>query len=201
MIKITRILTGIALNTLVLLSSSLVMATDITPYTVIMKEDKFEIREYQSMVLATVNSVGNRKLNNAFRDLFGYISGDNDTQQKINMTAPVFVDYDNEQVSAMSFIMPNNMPLSETPRPDNNKININQIEAKTFATLRFSGRLTHKKVARHEERLRAWIKKNDLNVQGELLAAGYDAPFVPPFMRRNEVLIAIEAETNTANKL
>ncbi|MCW8984183.1 MAG: heme-binding protein [Thermoanaerobaculales bacterium] len=51
----------------------------------------FEIRRYAPMILAEtrVDSDFEKAGNEAFRRLFGYISGDNAARAKIEMTAPV----------------------------------------------------------------------------------------------------------------
>ena len=53
--------------------------------------DQIEVREYEAHLLATVTVASDfeRAGNEAFRDLFEYIDGNNAAQQNIAMTAPV----------------------------------------------------------------------------------------------------------------
>ena len=66
---------------------------DIAPYNVLEKDGAIEIRHYDSMVLATTDMPGgmNKGDNQAFQNLFDYISGANVSADKIAMTAPVFM--------------------------------------------------------------------------------------------------------------
>ena len=67
------------------------MAIEEATYQVVKKEDRFEIRDYAHHILAetivegTIKEVGNK----AFKRLFAYISGDNRSNGKLAMTAPV----------------------------------------------------------------------------------------------------------------
>jgi hypothetical protein len=60
-------------------------------YVVLKKHNGYEIREYDSYLAAEVVVEGTRKesLGRGFKILFGYISGNNKSQQSIKMTAAV----------------------------------------------------------------------------------------------------------------
>jgi len=66
------------------------MAIEEAKYTVILKEDNFEIRDYAPYVLAETVVEGDLENagNEAFSSLFDYISGNNQSQEKDVMTAP-----------------------------------------------------------------------------------------------------------------
>ena len=67
------------------------MAIEKAKYTVLEKEDNFEIRQYDSQIVAETYVEGELKDagNEGFRRLYEYISGDNRKKQSISMTAPV----------------------------------------------------------------------------------------------------------------
>ena len=67
------------------------MAIEEAKYEVIKKDNKFEIRDYATHILAETIVEGNLKDagNKAFKRLFRYISGDNRSRNKVAMTAPV----------------------------------------------------------------------------------------------------------------
>ena len=46
----------------------------------------------------------------------------------------------------------------------------------------------------HELRLREWIPRRGLDSVGEPVWARYDPPFMPWFLRRNEILIELRAD-------
>ena len=60
-------------------------------YTVVKKYDDFEIRDYEPYLVAEVdiNGTYQNSGNSAFRILAGYIFGDNQSSEKMSMTAPV----------------------------------------------------------------------------------------------------------------
>ena len=66
-------------------------AVDEPAHTVILKEDDFEVRQYEPTIVAEVIVTGNmnRAGNSGFRPLADYIFGNNQPARKIEMTAPV----------------------------------------------------------------------------------------------------------------
>jgi len=71
--------------------------TEIQPYEVIKAIDSVEIRFYPSATLVQTSGGNN------FGKLFRYISGSNQAEEKIAMTAPVYM---NKDKSEMAFVMP-----------------------------------------------------------------------------------------------
>lgn len=65
--------------------------TEQQPYSVVHDYGDFELRQYPAHLVAEVITEGPFKEagNRAFRSLFGYISGQNQSSQKVAMTAPV----------------------------------------------------------------------------------------------------------------
>jgi hypothetical protein len=61
--------------------------------------------------------------------------------------------------------------------------------------VRFSGYLGDKGAARAQAELETWMVGQGLLAAGEPAAAQYDAPWKPPFARRNEILIPVTGET------
>lgn len=165
---------------------------EIAPYTVLQEEENFQVRHYESLVLVTTPMATLDGQRGPFGKLFKYISGDNDETQKIEMTAPVFMDQDQGESDTMSFVLPESFSLDTAPEPDDPSVNLESIEDYTVATIRFSGRLTQENIQAHREQLDEWIKEKGLEPIGPAKAAGYNPPFTIPAMRRNEVLIPIQ---------
>ena len=85
------------------------MGNEETPkFTLIEKEGQFELRHYPEMVIAKV--LGEEGDNDMFRTLASYIFGGNESESKIKMTAPVFMQTKNGQKSMM-FYMPSKYSL------------------------------------------------------------------------------------------
>lgn len=110
---------------------------------------------------------------------------------KIPMTAPVFMD-DKSNEPMMSFILPSKYTLETAPKPTKDAVTLSELKDHTVAAIRFSGRMTDKKVAEYEAILRDWINENGYTIKGNMQRAGYDAPFTIPALRRNEVMFEVE---------
>ena len=80
-----------ALLALLALHSFPVMAIDEPSFQVVSRQDPFELRDYRGYVVAQtfVDGAFDDAGNEAFRRLFRYISGANQGQVQIRMTAPV----------------------------------------------------------------------------------------------------------------
>ena len=69
------------------------MAIEEAEYTVVLKEENFELRKYEPHILAETIIDGDFEEagSEAFGRLFDYISGNNKSRQKVAMTSPVSV--------------------------------------------------------------------------------------------------------------
>ena len=67
------------------------MATEEPTYEVLLETKHYDVRRYEPYIVAEVDVDDDFKSagNSAFRVLAGYIFGDNEPEQKMNMTAPV----------------------------------------------------------------------------------------------------------------
>ena len=72
--------------TLLVLPYSTVMAYEEANYEIVSKNEVYEIRKYSDRLAVETMTSG---IDSNFRKLFNYISGRNDTQEKIKMTTPV----------------------------------------------------------------------------------------------------------------
>lgn len=162
------------------------------PYSLLEKDDAFEIRHYQRLVLVSTPMSGMSEQSSPFYRLFNYISGNNRDSQEIPMTAPVFMDQVNGDSETMAFVLPASFSKVDAPQPIDPAVTLEQLQDYTVASVRFSGLLSTENIRRHEAKLLAWIKERDLQVIGGSKAAGYNPPFTIPFLRRNEVLIPVE---------
>ncbi len=62
-----------------------------------------------------------------------------------------------------------------------------------MAVKRFSGRWTEKNYLRNERELTESVAAAQVSVVGAIERAAYDAPYKLPFMRRNEVMLEVQA--------
>ncbi len=182
------------------------MAIEEAAYTVVKSEDPFEIRDYEPYLLAETLVDGDfeKAGSSAFKRLFRYISGDNQSQTKIAMTAPVSQE-PGEKIAmtapvgqqksgdqwVVSFMMPAAYRMETLPIPDDPQVRLREVPARRIAAVRYSGFWSEKNYQKNKAKLDAWIQKEGLSVNGESIWARYNAPFMPWFMRRNEILVPV----------
>lgn len=168
-------------------------------YDVLSEEDGFEVRRYPLTVLATVRGMSD---DDAFSILFRYISGSNSKREKLPMIAPVVSERAvSEHISmtvpvvsdpgSFSFVLPSSYSASSAPEPVDRRVNIVVLPDRKLAVLRFRGRAGGRAVAvRYAELLDA-VGKAPFVTKGEPFLMRYNPPFLPGFMRRNEVAVEI----------
>lgn len=133
-------------------------------YTVALKRDGYEIREYASYIVAEVEVEGDMRtaLNNGFRQLAGYIFGGNTSRSQVAMTAPVMDTTKTSEPIAMTtpvmdrvstsgkriiaFTMPSKYTLENLPNPDNTNIRFRTVEKSQRAVLRYTWYATESRV-------------------------------------------------------
>ena len=108
------------------------------------------------------------------------------------MTVPV-QQTGSESGWRIAFTLPAKYSLETAPVPADPRIRIVQEPARLFAVLRYSGRWTASNYDAHRVELLAALSAAGIGVRGEPQLARYNAPFVPPFMRRNEVMIEVDS--------
>lgn len=167
-------------------------------YKVIESDGKFEVREYPDLMLvATTTKLDAQGRDGSFMKLFSYISGANETKQKISMTTPVFMGNDKDTSVQMGFVMPKDVATKGVPKPTGELVDVRKRVGGRFAVVRFSGQLTSKQAKDSEAKLRAWMETKSLVADDSaessgVESAGYDPPFTPGPLRRNEVLIRLK---------
>ena len=161
-------------------------------YEVVEKDGKFEIREYPDLLLASTTAEAEGR-DGSFMRLFGYISGANESGQKIAMTTPVFMEAGAEDTaSKMGFVVPKDVVKSGPPQPKSADVSISKREGGRFAVVQFPGRLSPELAQEKEKSLREWLSSKGLEGEDTAETAGYDPPFTPGPLRRNEVLIRLK---------
>jgi hypothetical protein len=178
-------------------------------YTVVQQlAPDVEIRRYDPRLAieATVTGADRDKAaSEAFGLLFRYITGANRGGAKIAMTTPVRTDAASERIEmtvpvqtaaadgrvAMRFFLPASVAAAGAPEPTDSRLRLVQVPADTIAALRFSGAINGP--TRQEKRgaLLDTLGKSDWKPDGDPFDLSYDPPFAIPFLRRNEVAVAV----------
>ena len=165
-----------------------VMAIEEANYEIIEKNDIYEIRKYSDRLAVETMTSG---IDSNFRKLFNYISGRNDTQEKIAMTTPVTQVEKNGNMT-MQFYLPSKFNSDNVPNPSRDDVQIVNIEGGYYAVLRYSGRASDGNFVKHKEILEKELKNNNVSIISPPIRATYDSPFTLPMNRRNEAMFKIE---------
>ena len=174
--------------TLIIIPYSAVMANEEAKYEVINKNQIFEIRKYSDRLAVETSRAG---IDSNFRKLFNYISGRNDTQEKIAMTTPVTQIEKNGNMT-MQFYLPSKFNSDNVPNPSNTDVSIVNIEGGHYAVIRYSGRAFDNNFIKHKEILEKELKRNNILIISPPIRATYDSPFTLPMNRRNEAMFKVE---------
>jgi len=166
------------------------------PYQKIGSQGTLEFRYYPESVMATVNDPDTTYRGSSgknFRALAGYIFGGNEKSQKIAMTAPVHMNWDNGG-SSMSFVMPDGYNLNNLPAPSTASVKLHKTEEEYVAVIRFGGYASDKKIAEKQKELDELLKKEGIEHLNNFRFLGYNAPWDFLF-RRNEIIVGISKES------
>ena len=193
-----------------ILISNSIMATDEPEFKLILKEDKFEIREYVPKIIAQVEVFGDfdDASSKGVKILADFIFGNNtstDGNSKIEMTAPVEMEPLTQKINMtkpilaqgshnnwiVSFIMPNEFTLETLPKPNNKSIKILSLPKEKYAVIVFSGLVRESSYLEKEKLLNQFIKEKKLKSSGEIKIARYNPPWTLPFFRRNELMLKV----------
>ena len=163
------------------------MANEEAKYDVVKSNEIYEIRKYSDrLVVQALNT----NQNNSFRKLFNYISGDNETNEKIKMTIPV-TQMQKKGNMTMQFYLPSKFNKDNVPNPSRPDVEIVNIEGGYYAVIRYSGRASDKNFIKHKEILESELKKDNISIAGPAIKASYNSPFTLPMLKRNEAMFKV----------
>ncbi len=166
-----------------------------------------EIRRYEprQAIEATVSG-GDRDqaASEAFTLLFRYITGANQGEQKIAMTAPVRIaeqarigmttpvqtSMSHGQIS-MRFFLPRAVARAGAPEPLDPRLHLVQVPEMTVGVIRYSGVATPATRDHQAALLLGVLARSNWKPDGDMFQFNYDPPFAIPFLRRNEAAVPV----------
>ena len=182
------------------------MAIEKPSYRVIERREAFELRDYAPYLVAETVVGGSREEagNAGFRILAAYIFGKNRGEKKIAMTAPVtqaepakiamtapVAQSGQEGRWIIQFMMPSTYTLETLPEPLDPAVSFRVVPARRVAAHTYSGTWSASRYVEHLATLRAALAVAGLAAVGEPTWARYDPPFMPWFLRTNEILLEL----------
>ncbi len=189
------------------LLSPVASAIEEPQYTVVRQYDGFEVRDYAPYLVAEVVVPGpaDDAGNQGFRILAGYIFGGNKGERKIAMTAPVTQAAAPTKIEmtapvtqaqadggfVVRFTMPRAFTLDTLPEPLDPGIRLREVPGARYAVIRYSGSWSESNYDEHLRQLERGVEAAGLRTTGGPIYSRYNAPFVPWFMRRNEIWLQL----------
>jgi hypothetical protein len=177
-------------------------------YTVTSKNKNYEVRQYGSYIIAETEVSGsfNKATGEGFRIIADYIFGNNTSKEsiamttpvleqkseKIAMTVPVVNTLDGNATKTVSFVLPSKYTLETLPLPNNDRVNIREVEAKKKAVLSFTWYATESRVEAKKAELQKLLVTDGVEIIGETQVARYNPPLSMPLILRNEIIIRVK---------
>jgi SOUL heme-binding protein len=202
-----RSLAAAAAAIVLVLSSPMASAIEEPRYTVVRQYDGFEVREYAPYLVAEVVVPGPAEEagSQGFRILAGYIFGKNKGERKISMTAPVTQSPAPATIQmttpvtqapvtggyVVQFTMPGEYTLETLPEPLDPQVKLKEVPGGRFAVIRYTGTWSESNYEEHLDKLERGVKAAGLRTTGSPIYSRYNAPYVPWFMRRNEIWLKL----------
>jgi len=172
--------------------------------------DSIEVRRYEPYIVAEVVVPGPAEQagNQGFSFLGGYIFGRNKGDRKIAMTAPVTESAQPVKIEmtapvtqnavaggkggfAVQFMMPSSFTMETLPEPLDPRVTLKPVAEQRVVAITYSGTWTQSNYEEHLQKLRDTAQRQGLQVDGEPVYARYNGPWVPWFMRKNEIWLPI----------
>lgn len=190
-----------------------VMAVEEPDYSVSGQHEAIEFRMYEPYLIAEteVLDAGSRSdaVNTGFRRLFSYISGNNSGNARLAMTAPVQQQPSGQKIAMtapvrqaasdagwlVSFVVPREFDAATVPTPGDPAVKIREVPGQLMAVLTYSGRWSDANQEQHTALLLEALARLGINPIAPPVGAAYNSPFTLPFLRRNEVMVAIPADS------
>ena len=184
------------------------LAIEKAKYEIVESDDNFELRQYAPRIVAETFVTGDFKEvgDVGFRRLYEYINGKNVKNKNIAMTTPVTQEANSEKIAMtapvtqermqdrwrITFLMPAEYSLETLPEPLDPLVQLREEPGYLMAAIRYSGTWSQKRYKQNLTLLQEAIAKRGLKPEGQPVWARYDPPFMPWFLRRNEVLIRVQ---------
>ena len=184
----------------IIINTNISMALEEPQYQVVKSTKNYEVRKYNKRLAVEVEySIEN----SGFRYLFNYISGENTTSEKINMTVPVIqsikidmtppvTQFNKDGKMLMQFYLPSKFTMETAPKPTNKRVKLVSIDRGHYAILKYSGRSSNKNYLKKIKKLQEFLVNDNHEILDVGTKATFNGPFTLPILRRNEAMIKIK---------
>ena len=195
-----KLIFAIVISLITIFYTNISMALEEPNYKIIKSNENYEIRKYSDRLAVEVEFSSE---SSGFRYLFNYITGENTTSEKVNMTVPVtqstkidmtapVTQSNKDGKMLMQFYLPSKFSIDNAPIPTNKRVKLVTIEGGYYAVLKYSGRNSDKNYLNHLSKLRDNLEKDKIVMIDNGTKATFNGPFTLPILRRNEAMIKIK---------
>ncbi len=170
-------------------------------FRLVIKDDPFALRDYPPILVASVVHVGARDkaLKQGFARLAEFTArgdrGNPNNGSNVSKIWPVLHERtQNAGEWRTRFIMPLRDTQADVAAPPHG-ITLDEVPMRRVAAITFSGSPNDAALRQREDSLRRWCEGRGLQPVGQFEYASYDAPPLPPFLRKNEVWVPVARGT------
>jgi len=182
-------------------------ATEEPDFKIVQQINDVEIRDYAAYTVAEVlvDGPADQAGSRAFPILAGYIFGKNRGERTMAMTAPVTQSAEPVRLAMTApvtqtqapggyivrFVLPKDLSLANAPEPLDTRVTLREVPPARVAVIRYAGFWTDANYRKHLALLEEALKAANLVWEGEPVYSRYDPPFMPWFLRRNEIWLQL----------
>lgn len=166
-------------------------------FEVVQQLDGAEVRLYAPYVVAEVTVAGpaDQAGSAAFPILAGYIFGKNKGEKRFDMTAPV-TQAATPEGFLVQFVLPSGVTLATAPEPEDARVRLREVLGQRVAVIRYSGFWSQANEREHLAKLQRILREAQISWTGEPVLSRYDPPFMPWFLRRNEIWLTVSSASD-----
>jgi len=183
---------------------------ELPKHEVVGKTAAYELRRYAPCVVAETSFASSKGMfggdqGGSFMRLAKFIGvmakPQNEQAEPIAMTAPVLMQRDDSRRGAdgaykMAFFLPASRfaKAADAPKPTNPDVTLVDLPARVVAAKTFSGNMRAGLIAEKERELREELERDGVRLKpgAEVMAAGFNPPWTPSFLKTNEVMLEVE---------
>jgi hypothetical protein len=180
----------------------------------------YQVRSYEPYLIAEVEKLPGKE-GDGFRTLAKYIGvfgkPENEGSVPMAMTSPVIGEPTKlsmtspvvDEMGSMSFVLPFSFTkIDQLPVPTDKRITLKEIPRRILAVVSFSGWYSQAEGNKQLNKLKTWLESDKLIPEGSIndvnsvkwSVAQYHPPFTLPFLRRNEIWIELDEQSEAIKK-
>jgi len=174
-------------------------------YLVVGGGEQYELREYSSYSIASTYLGGPAAAGDpaaairGFNSLTAFFVGGNADRELLDMTTPLRIDVTGSGCE-MAVVLPKKFTAGTAPAPAGEKVTLRQTRAQTLAVREFTGFATDGEIQRQLSRLQEQLQRDCVSMAefGSYSILQYNPPYTLPWLRRNEIAVAVDVATPEA---